>query len=78
MDFFELSCLLIITACVFYLFYRKKGERKISDFVSKFPADKIKVQIFDKERLLFLKLLQSADDFLLMNRTNPQSKSTMT
>lgn len=42
MDFFELSCLLVITACVFYLFYRKKGERKISDFVSKFPADKIK------------------------------------
>lgn len=55
MDFFELSCLLVITACVFYLFYRKKGERKISDFVSKFPADKIKVRIFVKERLLFLK-----------------------
>lgn len=55
MDFFELSCLLVITACVFYLFYRKKGERKISDFVSKFPADKIKVRYSSKRDYSFLK-----------------------
>lgn len=53
MDFFELSCLLVIIACVFYLFYRKKGERKISDFVSKFPADKIKVRYSSKRDYSF-------------------------
>ncbi|XP_048743285.1 conditioned medium factor receptor 1-like isoform X2 [Ostrea edulis] len=41
MECFEITCLLVIITCILYI-YHKRNERKIKDFASKFPKDKIK------------------------------------